>query len=265
MEILILFKALFLGLVEGLTEFLPISSTAHLIIVGEWLHFNDEAGKAFEIVIQFGAILAVCWYFRVKIFSLLRHWRTTETQTFTANILVAFLPAAVIGFLTHGWIKEHLFSTSTVAWAMLLGGVVILVIERFKPAPRFHDAFSLSWKLALAIGFCQALAMIPGVSRSGATIMGALLLGLDRRAATEFSFYLAIPTIAAASLFEMVKNIHAFTPDAWLLLAVGFASAFLSALAVVHWLLRFVSRHNFNGFGWYRIVTGLALLVWVLA
>ncbi len=253
--------ALVLGLVEGITEFLPISSTGHLIVIGDRLGFTGPVASLFDVVIQLGAILAVCWLYRAKL------WRTAVTltreassQRFTVNVLLAFMPAVVIGFAAHDYIKRVLFSSHVVAWAFIVGGVVILLAERFRPRPTIDSTEAMPpWK-ALAIGFCQCLAMIPGTSRSGATIVGALLLGVTREAATEFSFFLAIPTMAGATALDLWRARHEVSLDAWPLIAIGFTVAFLSALLVVRGLVGFVSRHGFAPFAWYRIVAGLAIL-----
>lgn len=259
---LIYWKALILGIVEGLTEFLPISSTGHLIMVGDLLNFNDERGKVFEIVIQFAAILAVCWEYRARLGTVVSGLiqKQESAQRFTANLLIAFMPAAVLGLLFAGKIKDHLFAPVPVALAFIIGGLVILWAERRQHVVRIESVDDMRWPDALKIGLAQSLALIPGTSRSGATIIGGLLFGLSRKAATEFSFFLAIPTLTAATLYEVVKYRSLFhAQDLWLF-AVGSAASFVSAFLCVRWLLRFISRHDFSAFAWYRIAFGLAVL-----
>jgi len=260
MEMVMLLKAALLGLVEGITEFLPISSTGHLIIMDEVLGFKGPSGKVFEISIQLGAILAVCWLYRTKILHVVTHILSDKSdQKFSFNIILAFLPAAVLGFLFHHFITAHLFNVWVVASMMVVGGFAIIAIEKWKPAASIHTLDNITPKRAIAIGFCQALAMIPGVSRSGATIMGALMLGLERKTAAEFSFFLAIPTMFAATIYDLYKNRADLTMDGMTIIAVGFVIAFFSALVVVKWLINFISRHGFVPFAWYRIIAGIAI------
>jgi len=259
---LIYWKALILGIVEGLTEFLPISSTGHLIMAGDLLDFNDERGKVFEIVIQFAAILAVCWEYRARLATVIigLSQKQESAQRFTANLLIAFMPAAVLGLLFASKIKDHLFAPVPVALAFIIGGLVILWAEKRQHVVRIESVDDMRWQDALKIGLAQSLALIPGTSRSGATIIGGLLFGLSRKAATEFSFFLAIPTLTAATLYEVVKYRSLFHAHDWWLFAVGSAASFVSAFLCVRWLLRFISRHDFSAFAWYRIVFGLAVL-----
>ena len=255
-----LLNSVFLGIVEGLTEFLPVSSTGHLILFGDVLGFNTNTSKVFDVVIQLGAILAiVVLYWRVFI-SVLTNWRMKQAQHFMRNVMLAFLPAAVIGAFAHDAIKEYLFNSWTVAMAMVLGGVAILFIERYKPAPRVDGTEQLSVKTSLAIGFFQCLAMVPGVSRSGATIMGALLCGVERKAAAEFSFFLAVPTMFAATLYDLYKARHDLSSDGLSDIAVGFVVSFIVALVVVRWLVKFIQTHGFQVFAYYRIVVGIIIL-----
>jgi len=259
---LIYWKALILGIVEGLTEFLPISSTGHLILVGDLLNFNDERGKVFEIVIQFAAILAVCWEYRAKlgaVVSGLVH-KQEAAQRFTFNLFIAFLPAAVLGLLFASKIKAHLFAPVPVALAFIVGGLFILWAEKRNHKISVETVDDMRWKDALKVGCAQTLALIPGTSRSGATIIGGLFFGLSRKAATEFSFFLAIPTLTAATLYEVAKYRSLFHAQDWWLFAVGGASSFVSAFLCVRWLLRYISRHDFSAFAWYRIVFGLVVL-----
>ncbi len=261
MDIILLCKALILGVVEGLTEFLPISSTGHLILVGDLLDFNDDKGKLFEIVIQSGAILAVCWEYRVRLWGVARGVRSDAlARRFVTNLMVAFLPAAVLGLLFAKAIKAHLFHPVPVALAFIVGGVLILWAERRQHTIRIQDVDEMDWRDALKIGFAQALALIPGTSRSGATIIGGLFFGLSRRAATEFSFFLAIPTLIAATLYDLYKHRDLLQADDLGLFAVGFVASFVSAFVAVKGLLRFISRHDFSVFAWYRIVFGVVVL-----
>jgi len=256
--------AVVLGIVEGVTEFLPVSSTGHLLLMDELLDFQGPAGKVFEIVIQFGAILAICWLYRAKFIGVAANLhRDVEARRFAVNILIAFLPAAVVGVLLHGFIKSVLFSPWVVAVALIVGGILILVIERHLPRPRVTEVESYSTGLAFKIGCCQIAAMIPGVSRSGATILGALLLGSGRAAATEFSFFLAVPTMLGATVYDLYKNWSSLHTDGALIIAVGFVVAFLSALPVVRSLVGFISRHGLIPFAWYRIALGLVALVFL--
>jgi len=262
MDSLLLFKALILGLVEGLTEFLPVSSTGHLILVGDLLDFNDEFGKIFEIVIQFGAILAVCWEYRVRLWGVARGLpRDPVAQRFLINLAIAFLPLAILGLLLHKAIKAALFKPVPVALAFIAGGVVILWAERRQHRTRIETVDDIRPLDALKLGFAQAFALIPGTSRSGATIIGGLFFGLSRRAATEFSFFLAIPTLFAATVYETAKNRQLFTDANLSAFAVGFAAAFVSAFFAVRGLLRYISSHDFSLFAWYRIFFGGVVLL----
>jgi undecaprenyl-diphosphatase len=266
MDLALLLKTIVIGIVEGLTEFLPVSSTGHIILAEEILHFEGPPGKVFEIVIQLGAILAVCTIFYAKIFAtvggVLR--RDPVSLRFATAVIVAFLPAAVIGVLLHKYIKALLDKPIVVAVALIVGGVVILVIERFAPRPRVKAVEEIDWKTALLIGFCQCLAMVPGVSRSGATIMGARVFRVDRATSAEFSFFLAIPTMLGATVYDLYKNWKTLDWHGGGLIAVGFVVAFLSALLVVKPFVRFVSRHGFGVFAWYRIAVGALALVLLL-
>ena len=257
MDPVILIKALILGVVEGLTEFLPVSSTGHLILAGDLLGFNDDRGKLFEIVIQCGAILAVCWEYRVRIGSVISGLGSKpEAQRFALNLVIAFIPAAVLGLAFGKAIKAQLFQPVPVALAFIVGGFVILWAEKREHTVRIREVDEMRWRDALKVGFAQAFALIPGTSRSGATIIGGLLFGLSRKAATEFSFFLAIPTLFAASAYQLYKERALLSFDDWGMWAVGFVSAFLC----VRWLLRYISHHDFTPFAWYRIVFGLVVL-----
>ena len=258
----ILLHALILGIVEGLTEFLPVSSTGHLILVGQLLNFNDEKGKVFEIAIQFAAILAVVWEYRARLgHALVSVTTEPASQRLAINLIVAFLPAAVLGFLFIKQIKHYLFNPVVVASALIIGGVLILWAERRKHVIRAESVDDMTWRDALKVGFAQALAMIPGTSRSGATIIGGLFFGLSRKTATEFSFFLAIPTMFAATFYDVFKNWQLFSTDDIGLFAVGSAASFISALLAVRGLIRFISRHDFTVFAWYRIVFGVLVLL----
>ena len=261
MDVMLFLKAIVLGLVEGITEFLPISSTGHLILVGDLLGFDDETAKVFEIFIQLGAILAVVWLYREKVLATLKGLPANkEARSLAMNVMIAFLPAAVVGLLTHSYIKAHLFNPITVAGALIAGGIAILVIERMDHRSHVKTVETITMKQALATGFAQCLSLFPGVSRSGATIMGGLVIGFDRRVAVDFSFFLAIPTMFAATLYELVKNFHSLSSSDIPLFAVGFVVAFFSALVVIKAFLGFVARHDFKGFAYYRIVFGLLVL-----
>ena len=260
----LLLGAALLGVVEGLTEFIPVSSTGHLILLVDLLGFRGPPGRVFEIFIQLGAILAICWAYRRKFLGvLLGLRRDAQAQRFTVNVLVAFAPAAVVGVLAHDFIKDKLFSPWTVSAALIAGGIAILVAERWKPPARIEDVDAMSPWLAFKIGLCQVVAMFPGVSRSGATIVGAMLLGTGRAAATEFSFFLAVPTMLGAAAYDLYKNLVPLNGGDARVLAVGFLCAFVAALFVVRMLIAFVSRRGFAPFGWYRIALGAGMLVFL--
>ena len=261
MDLLLLLKALILGIVEGVTEFLPVSSTGHLILAGDLLDFNDERGKLFEIVIQSGAILAVCWEYRAKIRQVVLGLpNDPAAQRFALNLVAAFMPLAIIGLLFGKAIKASLFNAPVVATAFIVGAFIILWAERREHRIRVESVDELSLTDALALGCAQALALIPGTSRSGATIIGGLFLGLSRRAATEFSFFLAIPTLIAATLYQLYKERALLSFDDLGMWIVGFIAAFISAFWAVRGLLRYISTHDFSIFAWYRIVFGIVVL-----
>lgn len=256
--------AVILGIVEGLTEFLPVSSTAHLLIAQDLLGFHPP-GEVFPIVIQFGAILSVFVVYWQRFWSALVGLPTSqEARNFALSILIAFLPAAVIGALAHSFIKEVLFrqdiAPMVIAVTLIVGGVLILVLERLVPKARYFDGDKLPFSKALQIGFCQVLAIIPGVSRSGATILGGELLGVDRKAAALFTFYLAVPTMLGATVYDLYKNRHALDVSAGTDIAIGFVVAFLVAYAVVKQFIDFVGKYGLKPFGWYRIAAGLAII-----
>ncbi|HEX4763826.1 MAG TPA: undecaprenyl-diphosphate phosphatase [Usitatibacter sp.] len=258
--------ALVLGVVEGLTEFLPVSSTGHLIIVSDLLGENGEAGKVFDIVIQLGAILAVCWEFRVRIGHAFAGLASDRVQQrFAANLAVAFLPAAIVGLAFQNLIKKYLFNPTSVAAALIVGALVIFAVERWyksKGEARVLSVYDMTWKDALAVGIAQCFSLVPGTSRSGATIMGGMLFGLSRNVATEFSFFLAIPIMFAATGYQMVKYRALMSMDDLAGIAVGFVVSFVFALVAVKALIRYVARHDFNAFAWYRIVLGVGVLAY---
>jgi undecaprenyl-diphosphatase len=257
-----LLRAVTLGIVEGVTEFLPVSSTGHLILAGHWLNFEGDRAKTFEVFIQLGAILAIVWeYRRTLVDVVVRLPKDRNARRFAINLIVAFLPAGIVGVLAHKWIKAHLFTPITVAWALIVGGVGILLVEKFRPAVRVEHVDHVQPRTAFSIGLAQVLSLFPGVSRSGATIMGAMAVGLSRPAATLFSFFLAIPVMIAATLFDLGDSVSSLTRNDIGLLAVGFIAAFFSALVVVRVFLRYVAGHSFEVFAWYRIVIGLLVLV----
>jgi len=255
-------SVILLGTVQGLTEFLPVSSTAHLLLLARWLRFDDPGG-VFTVTIQFGSILAVMWLYRAKLLWILRGLPSDPAaRRFAAMLLAAFLPAVIAGIFLEHFIKSILYaSTLVIAVAFIVGGIVMLVVERFRPVPRVLAADETPLSRAVAIGACQTLAMVPGVSRSGATIVGGLLAGLDRPAAAEFSFFLAMPTMAAAFTHDLWEVRHQLSSERGLEIALGFAMAFLASLVVVKPFLRFVSRAGFAPFAWYRIATGTGLLI----
>ncbi len=257
----LLLKALILGIVEGLTEFLPISSTGHLILAGDLLNFNDDRGKLFEIVIQFGAILAVVWEYRERLLIVARGaFSDKAAQKFILNLFIAFLPLAILGLLFGKVIKANLFNPIAVATTFILGAFVILWAEKREHKIRVQTVEEMSVLDSLKMGLAQAFALIPGTSRSGATIIGGLLFGLSRKAATEFSFFLAIPTLSAATAYQLYKERALLSFDDIGMWVVGFVSAFVSAFLCVRWLLRFISSHDFTPFAWYRIAFGIIVL-----
>lgn len=253
--------AILLGIIEGLTEFLPVSSTGHQILVARLVDLTGPMWDAFIVMIQLAAILAICVLYFTKL------WRVVVTlpsdprsRLFAAGIIIAFLPAVALGVLLHKYIKELLFAPLPIAIALIVGGLIIIVVERNLPRVRYKEADALPLSVCFKIGVIQCLAMIPGTSRSGATIIGALLMGVERRAAAEFSFFLAIPTMLGAFVYDLYKNWSIFTPDSATLIAVGSLFAFISALLVVRWALDFIQRHGFTPFAYYRIALGIVIL-----
>lgn len=261
MDILLFVQAVFLGIVEGLTEFLPVSSTGHLILMIDLIGFEGPPGKIFEIVIQLGAILAVCWVYREKlIHSVLSMHKEKASRNFVRNIILAFIPSVVLGVFAYSFIKEVLFSPLVVSVSLIIGGIIIILIERKDFPPEHTNIDEFSPKLAFYIGLCQTISMIPGTSRAGATIMGAMLLGVERKTAAEFSFFLAIPTMLGATAYDIYKNFDSLDNGNILVIAVGFISAFFAALVVIRTMIGFISVHGFSPFGWYRIVIGTIML-----
>ncbi len=260
-----LLDAFIQGVVEGLTEFLPVSSTGHLIIVSDFLGLNDEKGKVFDIVIQLGAILAVCWEYRERFARAFSGLAGDPVQRrFAANLFVAFLPAALVGLALQRQIKAYLFNPVSVAMALIVGAIAIFAIERWYAkhgVPRVTSVDEMTWKDALKVGLAQCFSLVPGTSRSGATIMGGMLFGLSRQAATEFSFFLAVPIMFAASGYQMVKYRGLLARDDLATFAVGFVVSFVFALIAVKGLIRYVARHDFKAFAWYRIALG-AVVLW---
>ncbi|MES2316451.1 MAG: undecaprenyl-diphosphate phosphatase [Pseudomonadota bacterium] len=265
MDIILALKAIIMGLVEGFTEFLPISSTGHLILAGSLLDFTDEKSNIFKIVIQSGAILAVCWEFNVRIRAVLAGmFSDRKQQKFLLNLIIAFIPLAVLGLAFGKIIKAALFHPMPVALAFIIGGFIILWVEgRQKANPvavRVMEVDDMTMLDAFKVGCAQAVALIPGTSRSGATIIGAMMFGLNRKAATEFSFFLAIPTLMIATAYELIKNREVLSTADLPLFGVGTLAAFISAFLCVRWLLRYISSHDFTAFAWYRIAFGILVI-----
>jgi len=265
MDTIYALKAFIMGLVEGFTEFLPISSTGHLILAGSLMDFTGEKVKVFEIAIQSGAMLSVCWVYRERILNVIRGFFTdVKARKFVFNLVIAFIPAAVLGILLSGRIKAVLFAPVPVATAFIAGGFVIMWVERrnrLNPSlAKIDSVDDMSAMDALKIGFAQAFALIPGTSRSGATIMGGMLFGLSRKAATEFSFFLAMPTLFGASAYSVWKEWHLFSISDVPIFTIGSIGAFISAFLCVRWLLRYISTHDFTAFAWYRIVFGIFVI-----
>lgn len=258
-----LWKVIVLGIVEGITEFLPISSTGHLIVVADLLNFEGSVGGTFEIFIQLGAVLAVIWYYRRDLWAQVKAAPADRrVQRFWLAVLVAFVPAAIIGFVLHDWIKEVLFKPLVVAAALIVGGVVLLLVERRDHSGGTTSLYDVSSKQALGIGLAQTVALIPGTSRSAASIVGGLLGGLNRTTATAFSFYLAIPTLGLATVFDLVTSLDQITRGDAINLIVGMVVSFVAALLAIGWLLRYIATHDFRIFGWYRIVAGIVVIGW---
>lgn len=264
MDPILLLKAFILGIVEGLTEFLPVSSTGHLIIVSDLMGVNDEKGKIFDIVIQLGAILAVVWEYRTRFTTAVSGITTdAKQQRFILNLFVAFLPAAILGLAFSSHIKKYLFNPTAVAIALIVGALVIFWVEGRKHANiRVHSVDDMTWRDALKVGLAQCFSLFPGTSRSGATIMGGMVFGLSRQAATEFSFFLAVPIMFAATGYQLVKYRDLFTAADIGPFAVGFVVSFVAALIAIRALVRYVATHDFRIFAWYRIVLGAGVLAY---
>ncbi len=258
--------ALILGVLEGLTEFIPVSSTGHILLAGHFLGF-ESTGKVFEVVIQLGAILAVMGVYAARLIRMVRGLRTDPKELrFLISILLAFFPAALVGVLAHDFIKAVLFeSPRLIATMLIIGGVILLAVDKLPLRPRLHDTDGLPFRVAIGIGLVQCLALIPGVSRSGSTIVGGMLMGADKRTAAEFSFFLSMPTMSAAFAYDLFKNRHALDGAAFGEIAIGFVAAFIAALFVVRWVLGYISRHGFALFGWWRIIVGAAVWAALLA
>jgi len=266
MDTVLLIKVIIMGIVEGLTEFLPISSTGHLILAGSLLNFTGEKVKLFEIVIQAGAMLAVCWEYRHRIIDVIRNFSSdAAARRFVANLLVAFLPAVVLGLLFGKMIKAHLFAPVPVALAFIVGAFIILIVERRnrlnEDSLRIHSVDEMTMLDAFKVGCAQCFALIPGTSRSGASIIGGMVFGLSRQAATEFSFFLAIPTLFGATIYSLYKERALLSVADLPMFGVGALAAFISAFFCVRWLLRYISTHDFMIFVWYRIVFGVLILI----
>ncbi len=266
MDTVLLIKVIIMGIVEGLTEFLPISSTGHLILAGSLLNFTGEKVKVFEIVIQAGAMLAVCWEYRHRIIDVIRNFSSdAAARRFVANLLVAFLPAVVLGLLFGKMIKAHLFAPVPVALAFIVGAFIILIVERRnrlnEDSLRIHSVDEMTMLDAFKVGCAQCFALIPGTSRSGASIIGGMAFGLSRQAATEFSFFLAIPTLFGATIYSLYKERALLSVADLPMFGVGALAAFISAFFCVRWLLRYISTHDFTIFVWYRIVFGVLILI----
>lgn len=263
---MIVLKALVLGIVEGVTEFLPISSTGHLIVASAVVNYPEASRETFEIFIQLGAILAVVWHYWGALLGLLQRARSEDgARSLIGKVLLAFMPAAAAGFLFHRAIEEHLFSPLVVATTLIVGGVIIIAVERRAWHFDVHAIEATRWGQAFWVGIAQVLSLIPGVSRAGATIIGGMFTGMDRPVSTQFSFYLSIPTMLAASTYSLFKARHLLAASDALALGVGFVAAFVSALLVVRAFISFVQRHTFTGFGYYRIAAGLGILAFVIA
>ncbi len=249
-------KALILGLVEGFTEFLPVSSTGHLLLLGHFLGFESK-GKTFEVLVQLGAILAIVSVYFMKLLDIAKGMFTDpKRRNFVIAVLLAFLPAAIIGAFAHSFIKAQLFRPEIVCIALIAGGLVLLAVDELQLETRYDDVYEITPFTALKIGFFQVIAMVPGVSRSGATIVGAMLMGASKRAAAEFSFFLAMPTMAGAFAYDLYKNYKILDTNDVALIGIGFVAAFISGLIVVRGFLNFISRHGFTPFAWWRIVVG---------
>jgi undecaprenyl-diphosphatase len=263
MDIILILKTIIMGIVEGATEFLPISSTGHLFIAGDLLGFLDKNKRdVFEIVIQLGAILAVVWQYRQKFTHIAANLNEAKSQQFVLNLFIAFLPLAILGLAFHHQIKALLFNPKSVAIALIIGGFIILWIEKKLPKVSINNVDDMNWKHALKVGFAQAIALIPGASRAGATIIGGMLFGLSRTVATEFSFFLAVPVMFAATAYDLYKSRGLLAADDLMIFFIGFVTAFIAALIVIKVLIRYVQNNDFTVFAWYRIIFGMLVLLY---
>jgi len=260
LESSIFIKAIILGIIEGLTEFIPVSSTAHLIISSYIIEFESVRNNVFEIAIQIGAILAICVVYKNKIIETIFKINQPKAQKFSLNLILAFIPSVILGVAFHEYIKSNFFTNFSIALALIFGGLIMIFVERIKHSNDVDNIDKINYRTSLIIGLCQCLAMIPGVSRSGATIIGAMCCGLDRKSATEFSFYLAIPTISSACIYDIYKNFSILSFNDFELIAVGCIASFISAILVIKWFIKFVSKYSFIGFGFYRILLGFLIL-----
>lgn len=263
-EFIDILKVIISGFIEGLTEFIPVSSTAHLLLFSWYVDLQVAKNNLFEIVIQFGAILAICYVYKRKLILVCCRIKRKDNQKFVSNLIISFIPAAIIGLLFHDFIKEVLFSPIVVSIALIVGGFVIIIVESIPRKPVTTRVDGISTKQALTMGLYQVVAMIPGVSRSGATIIGGLLCGLNRRAATEFSFFMSIIVISAASFYDLLKNFDDINTDNIYLILIGFITAFFTSILVIKWLIRYVSNNDFVPFGIYRIMLGSIILFFIL-
>lgn len=256
-------KVIFLGIIEGLTEFIPVSSTAHLLISSHLINFEAVQNFVLEIAIQLGAIIAICIIYRKKIFLTIIEINQAKSQKFVLNLLIAFLPAVIIGFIFHDVIKNYFFNNFTIAISLIIGGIIMIIVDRNDRKYQIENVDQMTYKKSLIIGFCQCLAMIPGVSRSGSTIISAMLCKVNRNTACEFSFFLAIPTILSACCYDVIKNFSNLNFAELELILIGTFSSFISAILVINWFIKYVSKHNFFGFGVYRIIIGIMIMIFL--
>ncbi len=261
LDLPLILKALFLGILEGLTEFIPVSSTGHLIVAAYLIEFSEIPEQVFEIAIQFGAILAICFVYQRRLLKVVFNLGSKVEQNFVLNLLIGVLPAVVLGLLFHDFIKEVLFNVAVIAYALIIGGIILIIFDRLKLSNKVADLDQLSKLTAFKIGFCQCIAMIPGVSRAGATIVGGVAFGLTKRSASEFSFFLAIPTILGAALLDLYKNFEHLNMQHFFIILLGFIAAFFAAWLVVRQFISLVERYGFAPFGYYRIALGIVILL----
>lgn len=260
----IFFKAIFLGIIEGLTEFIPVSSTAHLVIFSQIINFQSIKNNVFEISIQIGGIFAIAVVYYQKFNNIFLKFYEKNNQKFIDNIALAFLPAVVVGLVCHDFIKKNLFSNFVIASSLIIGGIVIIFVEKFHKKFTINNIENINHRSALLIGLFQCLAMIPGVSRSGATIVGSMLLKINRQVATEFSFFLAVPTIGSACAYDIYKNFHQLNFNDIEIILIGIISSFISSLLVIKWLIKYVATHDLKIFAYYRIIIGILILIFFI-